>query len=272
MEVELKAFGIACLGQKLLGLFWIVLVFHHPLLGATELRRIAYGVNDTGASAHQVLYDGLPVNRMGKGLADLNILEWCVGNGIEIKKADAHGFSKIDVQIWHLGQLFRLILGHVPDPVKTARHQLGHLGRHFRNRPLADFGDGGLALGAAIEVIIVLDHGDRFTRHDLDHFIRASADGFDGKGFGADLGVVIFGIDWGWTGQILEGGREGFVQVDADLVRSQLLGVFDPVDVSRCKGLSVRITEMIEGVDHVIGIELLAIVELDALRAAQPRW
>ena len=83
--------------------------------------------------------------------------------------------------------------------------------------------------------------------------------------WGTDLGVVFVGIDGKVAGQVFQGRRKGLDHMDADLVGAELFGLFDLVDVPLGQHLVFRVADEMEGVDHLVCVELFAVVEDDPL-------
>ena len=66
-------------------------------------------------------------------------------------------------------------------------------------------------------------------------------------------------------GEISERRREGLMQIDAHLMRSQLLGVLHPAHVLVREHAVVLVGNMVHGVDDIVGIEARAVVKDDVI-------
>jgi hypothetical protein len=68
-----------------------------------------------------------------------------------------------------------------------------------------------------------------------------------------------------YIGEIGERGREGLVQIDTHLVRSQLLGALHPAHVLEGEHAVVLVGDMVHGIDDIVGIEARSVVEDDVI-------
>ncbi len=209
---------------------------------------------------------------MGNGLSEPDIGKGCLDRWFvqeKVQKPDPHGFRFDDGEIRHLFQFFGLIYRDPPDPVQTAGHELGDLGADLRDGPLFDGSYTRLSLGAVLEIVFVFHHGDRLARNHLDHLVRTGSNGFDPKLLHADFEVVILRIDGDRSGEILKGGRKRLLQVDPNFIGPQLFRVFYPVEVAHDLHLVRRVSHVIDGPNHVVGIKFLPVVESDPLTQLQ---
>ena len=185
---------------------------------------------------------------MGHGPPDPDIGKRCFHLRFvdeKVKETDPHGFGGHDIDVRHLGQLFGLILGDVPNPVQAPCHQFGDLGVGLGNGPLADGSDDGLPFGAFLEIVLVLLHHDLFARRDLDDLVGAGSNGCDTELFHAHLLIILVRIDHDRAGEKLERGRHRLLEVDPNLVGSELFGVFDPSHILVDLDLVLRVAHVV---------------------------
>src|SRR3546814_6828217 len=93
------------------------------------------------------------------------------------------------------------------------------------------------------------------------HLVGTGADGMRFHAVLADLLGIFVRIDRQRAGNILQRGREGLLENQADLVVAQLLGMVDPRDDRRILDLGLGTGEVIHREDDVVGVERLAILE-----------
>ena len=212
---------------------------------------------------------------MGHRLADLVVHEGgfvaAFSRGVELEVADAHRRGIDDRDRPHVLQLLGLVLGNVPNPVHAPRDEFSNLSFRIADDAEDDLANRGFAL-CALEVVLVQLKVNRLSRNHLGDLVRARAavDGVDRAKvlLSASIGSVgpeTLRENRGRPGQILQGGGKRLEQVDAHLVIPQLLDVLDPVDIALGEDAAVLGRNVVEGVHHVVGTELLAVVEGDVI-------
>ena len=227
VEVELEAAGKARLRQQGLGLGGIVGVLGH-VGGARELVGVAGGVDHFRGRADQVLGDGLAVDGVRDRLAHALVGEELLPRGaqhVERQIGDAQRLGVLD----HDGRVgldaLGLVLGHVPQPVDRARHQLGRARVAVLDGAELDLGDLGVALEAVFEVGGVPLHHDVVAGLHLGDLVGAGAVGLDraevllAVGLHRRAVVVPLLHDEAEAGEVGQRRREGPVEVDANLGR-----------------------------------------------------
>src|SRR5262249_51218732 len=80
----------------------------------------------------------------------------------------------------------------------------------------------------------------------------------------ADLGIILVRMNNQSGSQVFERGRKAVLCENTHLVAVELLDMIDPVHELRSDGLIFRFRDEIERVNHVIGVEFRAVVELHA--------
>ena len=205
---------------------------------------------------------------MGDGLAHAHVLEFGRGGSflaVHLHEHDAHGVAAQHLQVRQGLQFVGLVLGHVHDEVFAARDHLGHLGLAIGDEADHDLADLRLRARRVLEIVGELFQRDRLARLVIDDLVGAGADRLGVHALRADFLVVLGGMDRERGGQVILGGGERLLADHPHLVLAELLHLLDPLHVLLRHRLVRRIGDEIERVRHRVGVELLAVVEFDAL-------
>jgi hypothetical protein len=122
-----------------------------------------------------------------------------------------------------------------------------------------------LGLGTVFEIILVALQSEVFADGMLGDTVRAGADSRRIHACRPDFGVIFTGVNDNGACEIFDRRRERALQFDAHLVGIEFFGALEPVHIVLGHHLVLGFRDKVQGVDHIIRREGLAVVELHAL-------
>ena len=267
-QLDVEAVGEARLGQELPGFGRVVIVEHRGRRVAAELRGVAGRRRHARPAGDELRRDSFPVYGVPDRLAHLQVGHRVAGAAaprrVQLEVADSHRLLPHRLQVRQPVHVVELIRIHVPDPVHATGQQFGQLRRRVGHEARGQAADGGPALRAAgVVAVEPLVFDERRGVHARDP-VGPGADGRARVAIRSHALAVALGPDPRDQSEVLQRRRRGSLQVQAHREVARFFRAVHPGVVAGGCDAAVGVRHRVQGVDHIVGAEIAAVVELHA--------